>query len=157
MDQKRKPVHQFELSKLTNSSESNIKDKSLSEGFKNGGKVPSSAAEVIDTKSRWGTSTMSDIADKLAKHRALKQMGQKALGVIPFAGTAYAALSGDPAMAADEAMGDVPVLGQAYEAIRPSDSGNVEEERQMIAERNALEDYKNSPARAARLRALQGF
>jgi hypothetical protein len=60
-------------------------------------------------------------------------------------------------MAAEELAGDIPVAGQVYEAIKPTDSGNVEEERQMIAERNAQEDYSNSPARLARLKALQGI
>lgn len=156
MNEKKQPPRQFELSRLTNSSDTGIKDRTLSEGFKDGGKVPNSTTK-IDTKSVQNQLSGNDFVEKIAKLRALKGLGQKAMGVIPFAGAGYAALSGDPAMAADELAGDVPVLGQAYEAIKPSDSGNVEEERQMIAERNAQVDYNNSPAKLARLKALQGF
>lgn len=82
---------------------------------------------------------------------------KKLLGAIPMAGAAYGLASGNPAMAAEEAAGDIPVVGQVYEAVRPTESGNPEEERQMLAERNALEDYKNSPAAAAKRAALQGL
>lgn len=158
MDQKRKPAHQFELSKLANSSESPIKDKSLSEGFKNGGRVSGSTTEHINTLARAEIPSGNDWTEKLAKLRALKgKIGGKVLGAIPFAGAGYAALQGDPAMAADELAGDVPVLGQAYEALRPEVAGNPEEERMMLAEIQAKKDYQSSPAHQARLRALQGF
>jgi len=93
--------------------------------------------------------------DKLAKFRALRALGKKVAGVIPFAGAGYAALQGDSAMAADELAGDVPFLGQAYEAIKPAESGNPEEERQMLAEIQAQKNYNASPAHLARLQALQ--
>ncbi len=67
-----------------------------------------------------------------------KKMGKKALGVVPVLGTAYGLMSGDPAMAAEEAAGDIPVLGQVYEAIKPTESGNPDEERQLLAKRNAM-------------------
>lgn len=113
--------------------------------------------EKIDTMTEWKRSTPAAMAEKLAKHRALREMSKKAMGVIPFAGTAYAAFQGDPAMAAEELAGDVPVLGQAYEAFKPEAAGNPEEERQMIAERNAQVDYGQSPAHLARLKALQAM
>lgn len=150
---KKEPLRQFELSRLKNSSENVIKDKTLSEGF-----APiKNATEKIDTSSVQKQLSGNDFVEKIAKLRALKGMGQKALGVVPMLGTAYAAMSGDPAMAAEEAVGDVPFVGQAYEAIKPTDSGNVEEEKQMIAERNARAAYDASPAHAARIRALANF
>jgi hypothetical protein len=76
----------------------------------------------------------------------LKMLGKKAAGVIPLAGAGMAALSGEPAMAAEELAGDIPVIGQAYEAIKPSDSGNPEEERQMLSDRNTQGNYAKSQA-----------
>lgn len=77
------------------------------------------------------------------------------------AGAAYGLMSGDPAMAAEEAAGDIPVIGQAYEAIRPTDTGNVEEERTMLAEDKARKAYENSPAsldaKKAALEKLRGM
>lgn len=153
----KKPIpRQFELSKLTNSSVSNIKDKTLSEGF-----APlKNVTEHIDTRSGWTLGSPNDAAEKLAQHRAnsaMKKLGKKALSVLPFAGVGYAALQGNPAMAAEEAMGDVPVLGQAYEAFKPEIAGNREEERNMLNEHDARVNYDNSPAHLARLKALQGF
>jgi hypothetical protein len=82
---------------------------------------------------------------------------KKLLGAIPMAGAMYGLASGDPAMAAEEAAGDIPVAGQIYEAIKPTESGNPEEEKMILAERQAMENYKNSPAGAARRAALQGM
>jgi hypothetical protein len=76
----------------------------------------------------------------------LKMLGKKAAGVIPLAGVGMAALSGNPAQASEELAGDIPVIGQAYEAIKPSDSGNPEEERQMIGDRNIQGNYAKSQA-----------
>lgn len=154
MNQKRKPAHQFELSKLTNSSEDVIKDKTLSQGFE----PVKSVTEHIDTKSVVPVSTGTNWAEKIANLRALKQAGKKVMSVLPFAGAGYAALNGEPAMAAEELAGDVPVVGQAYEAFKPDSAGqSPEDERMMLAEIQAQKDYENSPARAARLAALKGF
>jgi hypothetical protein len=76
----------------------------------------------------------------------LKMLGKKAAGVIPLAGVGMAALSGEPAMAAEELAGDIPVIGQVYEAIKPSESGNPEEERQMLRDRNIQGNYAKSQA-----------
>jgi hypothetical protein len=62
---------------------------------------------------------------------------KKLLGAVPFAGAAYGLASGDPAMAAEQAMGDIPVIGQGLEAIAPSESGNPAEERAMLKQRAA--------------------
>ena len=83
-----------------------------------------------------------------------KKMGKKVAGVVPLLGTAYGLMSGDPAMASEEAAGDIPVIGQAYEAIKPAESGNPEEERMMLAEDKARKAYKESPARMAKLQAM---
>lgn len=154
MDNKKRPVHQFEISKLKNATQDEvIKDRTLSEGFK----PLRNATEHINTKEVQSQLGGNDFTEKIAKLRALKALGKKAMGIIPLAGTIGGLMSGDPAMAAEEAAGDIPILGQAYEAMRPADTGNVDEERQMIAERNARADYDQSPARLARLRALQGM
>jgi hypothetical protein len=152
-DENKKIMHQFELSRLKNSTDNVIKDRTLSQGF-----APiKNATDNINTKQVVQQIGGNDFVEKIAKLRALKQAGKKMMGIIPFAGAGYAALQGDPAMASEELAGDIPVVGQAYEAIKPTESGNPEEERQMIAERNAQVNYNNSPARLARLKALQGM
>lgn len=131
--------------------------------------------EKIDTMGQKKLLSGSDFAAKIA---ALRGMGKKALGVIPMAGTAYGLMSGDPAMAAEEVASDVtdlaaPIAAKmgaasaagpigiaamtAQQALSPSESGNVEEENMMLAERNAMEDYKKSPAAMARKKALESF
>lgn len=113
--------------------------------------------DKIDTKQIAPILSGEDFADKIAKLRALKAAGKKVAGVIPFAGAGMAALSGDPAMAAEELASDaMGPAGMALEAIRPEEAGNIEEEKQMLAERQALEKYKKSPARLSKLRALIG-
>ena len=97
----------------------------------------------------------------LGKEGIFKKLGKKVAGVIPLAGTAYGFASGDPAMAAEEAAGDIPVLGQAYEAIKPEMAGNPEEERMMLAEDKARKAYSQSPAavdaKEAALKKLRGY
>lgn len=159
---KKEPTRQFELSKLMNSSESPILDKTLSEGF-----APvKNATEHIDTKSVQKVLSGSDFAQQIAAKRAalqaMKGGGGKALGALAGAIPGLGALStlaatGDASAAAAELPGDIPGVGTAYEAIRPADTGNLEEERQMLAERDALENYKNSPAALARMKALQNI
>lgn len=118
----------------------------------------------------------------LGKEGIFKKLGKKVAGVIPFAGAGMAALSGDPAMAAEEAAGDiadvaipafVPKLGAAVaapyiglglagaEAFRPDAAGNPEEERMMLAEDKARKAYNKSPAamdaKEAALKKLRGY
>jgi hypothetical protein len=115
----------------------------------------SGSTPKIDTKQIAPILSGQEFTDKISKLKALRAAGKKVAGVIPFAGAGMAALSGDPAMAAEELAQDaMGPAGLAYEAIRPSDSGNVEEEKMMLAERDALEKYKKSPARLAKLKAL---
>lgn len=101
--------------------------------------------------------TVSPNLKNMAKTSALKQLGKKIAGIIPFAGAAYGALSGDPAMAAEEAVGDIPVFGQSYEAIKPKSAGESPEvENQMLREHSARKRYEKSPARLNKLKALIG-
>ena len=111
------------------------------------------ATEHIDTKTAKKLISGTDFTSKI---NALRGLGKKVAGVIPFAGAGMAALSGEPAMAAEELAGDIPVAGQIYEAIKPTESGNPEEQSQMLAENDALKAYKQSPARLDKLRALMG-
>jgi hypothetical protein len=99
----------------------------------------------IDTKS--GTPIIKG-ADFTSKIQSLlkSSAGKKMIGALPLAGAGMAALSGEPAMAVEELAGDIPVIGQAYEAIKPSESGNPEEERQMIGDRNIQGNYAKSQA-----------
>jgi hypothetical protein len=93
-------------------------------------------------------SKLPDMAKQvgLGKESLLKRLGKKALGVIPLAGAAYGLASGNPAMAAEEAAGDIPLLGQVYEAIKPEMAGDPEEEKMMLAEAKARKAYEKSPA-----------
>lgn len=109
----------------------------------------------IDTKSSNPLLKSEDFKSKIESLLKSKA-GKKVAGMIPLAGAGMAALSGDPAMAAEELAGDIPVAGQIYEAIKPSESGNPEEERQMLAEDQARKNYDKSPARMAKLKALMG-
>ena len=111
--------------------------------------------DKIDTrefaKVKSGSDWQKEILEKLAEKRASK----KALSIIPGMGVAAGLMSGDPAMAAEEALGDVPVIGQAYEAIRPDSVGmSGEEENMELAEDKARKAYRNSPAAEARRLAL---
>ena len=110
--------------------------------------------QKISTKNTENLLSGEEFTSKIA--RMLKSnAAKKALSVIPMAGTAAGLLSGDPAMAAEEAAGDIPVLGQMYEAVKPTSTGDVDEERTMIAERNAREDYKKSPASNDKLKEIR--
>lgn len=117
------------------------------------------ATHKIDTKEIAPILSGSDFAEKIAKLKALKGLGKKALGVLPFAGAGMAALSGDPAMAAEELASDaMGPAGMAYDALKPEMAGNPEEEATMLAERDAMENYKNSPAgKAAKLAKLKAL
>lgn len=66
--------------------------------------------------------------------------------LIPLAGTLGGLATGNMAQAAEEAPGDIPILGQAYEAIRPETAGSVEDDLTMKAEGDAYKAYQNSPA-----------
>lgn len=115
----------------------------------------SGMTQQIDTKGIAPIISGGDFTDKINKIRALKALGKKAMGVIPLAGAGMAALSGDPAMAAEELAQDaMGPAGMALEAIKPEVAGNPEEEKEMLAERDARENYDNSPARKHRLKQL---
>lgn len=118
-----------------------------------------STSQPIDTKGIAKLSTGDEFTEKIAKLRALKAAGKKVAGVIPFAGAGMAALSGDPAMAAEELASDaMGPAGMAYDALKPDVAGNPEEESMMLAERDAMENYKNSPAgKAAKLAKLKAL
>jgi hypothetical protein len=113
----------------------------------------------FDTKSKQPQLSGSEFSRKIAGLTGIgKRLGKAAITALPFAGAGYAALQGDPAMAADQLTGDIPVIGQAYEALKPEEAGSSTEDRQLMAERDALVNYNNSPAakdRAARIEALK--
>lgn len=119
--------------------------------------IPNST-EHINTKQAMPLLSGDAFTDKINKLKAAKKIGGKLLGAVPFAGVGMAALSGDPAMAAEELAQDaMGPAGLAYEAIRPEQAGNPEEELMMLAERDALENYKNSPAaKFAKIKASLG-
>ncbi len=117
-----------------------------------------SKSAPIDTKQIEKLTSGSDFMDKIAKLRALKGVGQKVAGIIPFAGAGMAALQGDPAMAAEELASDAAgPAGMAYDALKPDVAGNPEEEKMMLAERDAMENYKNSPAASSKLAKLKAL
>jgi hypothetical protein len=114
------------------------------------------ATEKIDTNSALKTISGSDFKSKI--QALLKSnAGKKMIGALPMIGAGMAALQGDPAMAADELAGDIPVVGQAYEAARPDVAGESSgDERQMLAELKAQQNYDKSPARLAKIKAMMG-
>ena len=128
---------------------------------KGGQSIPEEVTKIkgmtqhIDTKSPNPLLKSEDFKSKI-QSLLKSNAGKKLAGVIPLAGAGMAALSGEPAMAAEELAGDIPVAGQIYEAIKPSESGNPEEERLMLAEDKARKAYETSPARMAKLKALMG-
>jgi hypothetical protein len=121
-------------------------------------------SELGDDLSKLNTGksiTVKNAASNIPFSSLSKKLGKKALSVLPFAGAAYGLASGDPAMAAEEAAGDIPVIGQAYEALKPESAGqSVEDEKMMLAEDAARKSYANSPAAEAKkeaLRKLKGY
>lgn len=89
---------------------------------------------------------------------AARTGGRKLLGAIPLLGAGYAALSGEPAMAAEELAGDVPVLGQVYEAIKPTPTGPAEGSLDARIENGTLTDEdKIALQQQARIKALQNI
>lgn len=102
-----------------------------------------SKSAPIDTNQVEKLTRGSDFMDKIAKLKALKAAGKKVAGIIPFAGAGMAALQGDPAMAAEELAEDV---AGPLAALKPEIAGNPQEERTMLAERQAIGNYKNSQA-----------
>lgn len=97
--------------------------------------------------------TFSDKMDKLAKTRIFRSM----VGALPLAGTAMALSSGDANAAMDELPSEIPGIGQVYDAVRAEQAGSAEDDKMMINEVNARNNYANSPAGLARKAALQGF
>jgi hypothetical protein len=118
-------------------------------------------ASVAGSKGMLDQSKLPD-ASKSRFSGLINKIGKKAAGVIPLAGAGYAALSGHPAMAAEELAGDVPVIGQAYEAIKSDSAGqSPEEEKMMLGEIQARKNYDASPAsqdaKMAALKKIRGF
>lgn len=110
------------------------------------------ATEHIDTKGVKKIISGDDFTEKIARLRGLKAAGKKALGILPFAGAAAGLMSGDPAMAAEEAAGDV-IPG--YEAVRSENAGmSPEDEKIMLAEDAARKNYNRSPAALDKLKAM---
>lgn len=109
--------------------------------------------EKIDTKGIAPLLSGSDWESKIAKLRALKAAGKKVAGIIPLAGAGMAALSGDPAMAAEELAQDA--AGPLGEVLQSESAGmSPEEEKMMLEEDRARKAYQKSPARLARLQRL---
>lgn len=102
-------------------------------------------------------SKIKDVAgegfDAAKKADIIKMVGKKAMGMIPVGGVIAGAMSGDPAMAAEEAVMDIP----GAEAIRSESAGmSPEDEAMMLAEDKARKAYAQSPARMARLKNILG-
>lgn len=104
----------------------------------------------IDTKQIQKVISGSDFQSKI--QAMLKKGGKKALAGLPMVGAGMAALSGDPAMAAEEAAMD---LIPGAEALRSDDVGmSPEEEMMMLEEIDARKNYDRSPARLDKLKKL---
>lgn len=105
-------------------------------------------------------SLMAELGDDLTTLNRGKSIaisgGRKMLGALPLVGAGMAALSGDPAMAAEELAQDA--AGPLGEVVRSDSAGmSPEDEKMMLQEDRARKSYQKSPARLARLkRILQG-
>lgn len=159
---KKDPIRQFELTRLMNSSENPIKDSQFSEGFKN--PVVKNVTEHIDTKTAQKIGKTSDVFDKVAAFRAAKQAakagGSKLLGGLPFVGAGIAALSGEPAMAAEELVEDLTgPVGAIYGAAKPATSGPQAGSFDDRVAKGTLtdEDKLQLMEEQAKIRALQGM
>ncbi len=117
--------------------------------------------DMLNAKKEQLISEMGDDLQKLNAGKAVsvKKGFKKLAGILPLAGAGMAAMSGDPAMAADELAGDVPLVGQAYDAIKPEAAGDLEADKRIITEIKARQNYDKSPAandREKKLRQLLG-
>lgn len=109
--------------------------------------------QKIDTRSGAPVISGEEFRNKIEALRAAKAGGKKMLAALPFVGAGMAALSGDPAMAAEELAMDLP----GAEALRSESVGeSAEDEALMLSEDKARKAYGKSPARLAKLRALMG-
>lgn len=99
--------------------------------------------QKIDSKGTTDLISGEDFAKKIEALRALKGAGKKVAGVIPMAGVAMAALQGDPAMAAEEAIED---LAGPLAALKPDTAGDVKGQNLLEAEIQARKNYKKSAA-----------
>jgi hypothetical protein len=113
--------------------------------------------DMLNRKKAQLTEEMGDDLQKLNVGKSINVgkagLFKKIAGIIPLAGAGMAAMSGDPAMAAEELAADLP----GGEALRSEAAGmSPEEEAMMLAEIDAQKAYAKSPARMDRLRALMG-
>lgn len=152
--EKKEPTRRYLLSQLQNSSKSPILDKQLSEGFKN--PVVKGVTEHIDTKTVQPILSGAGHMEKIAALRAAKAAGKKLLGALPFAGAGFAALSGDPAMAAEELAQDAAgPVGLAYEAIKPTPTGPAAGSLDDRIEKGTLTDEDKQLLRRQSLQQLK--
>lgn len=153
-------------------------------------KAVESAADVLDynklrkesadmnARKVYGKASGVDL-DYNQLRKSMKSGGKKVLGAIPLLGAGYAALSGEPAMAAEELVSDASDLAGplaaklgagaaagpiglaamgAQQALQSSGAGmSPEDEKLMLAEIQAKKDYDASPARLARLNAIKSI
>lgn len=111
--------------------------------------------DMLNKKKESLIAEMGDDLQKLniGKQIPIKQGFKKLAGIIPLAGAGMAALSGEPAMAAEELAQDV--AGPIGEALRSESAGmSSADERQMLAEANARKNYLQSPAAQDRAKTM---
>jgi hypothetical protein len=122
----------------------------INDKFRSSGMSPEDAYELIANKHH---------VDYIPGKREVGTYGKGALqsllkngtfktiaGALPLAGTAMALSSGDANAAAAELPSEIPGVGQVYDAIRSENAGSAQDDKQMIAERNAAVNYGKSPA-----------
>lgn len=103
--------------------------------------------ELGDDLTHLNMGSAKTIANAKLPAPAKKMVLKKLAGVIPFMGAGMAALSGDPAMAAEQLAYDATgPVGAIAEALKPDVAGDVEGENQMLTERNAQKNYGKSSA-----------
>lgn len=114
--------------------------------------------EKIDTKG-----AMPLLSGDAFKNKIASRTGGKKLGLAAIMTALGASALPDSAMASTPVQAGLRALdeGDPSSFLTPPEAGNMEEEFQMLAERNAQEDYNNSPAakdaKFARIRASLGI
>lgn len=112
--------------------------------------VASKASDVLDYNQ-----FRKEFADK-ARQVARTPVARKALSILPFAGAAYGALSGDPVMAAEELAQDAAgPAGLAYEAIKPVATGPAAGSLDDRIEKGTLTDEDKQQLRLQALQKLR--
>lgn len=143
MKNKKEPLHQFDISRLKNAAtDVVIKDKQLSEGFKN--PVVPNVTEHINNKEIQKKLTGNEFLERMANLRAAKAFaktaGKKVLGAVPIVGGIAQAVMSQDASAAVPFLGDSESLGPAPDSLDARiENGTLTDEDKAELRKQALQ------------------